>query len=51
MKELYEGIWEMHCSDENLTNDRIAEMMDCPIDWVESALKQHYDNLAERNGH
>lgn len=51
MKILYEDIWEMHCSDETLTNDRIAEMLDCPMSWVESVLKERYDNLSERSGH
>lgn len=51
MKNLYEDIWEMHCSDPMMDNLRIAEMLDCPLDMVESALKDHYDKLAERNGH
>ena len=39
MKNLYEDIWEMHMSDKTMSNARIAEYLDCPMDWVDSALK------------
>ena len=29
----------MHMSDKNMSNARIAEYLDCPMDWVDSALK------------
>ena len=38
MKILYEEIWQLHMSDKNMSNARIAEYLDCPMDWVESAL-------------
>lgn len=50
MKNLYEDIWEAHCMNENLTYDEIAELLNCPVSYVESAIVQHYDYIAERNG-
>ena len=47
MKNLYEEIWQLHMSDKNMSNARIAEYLDCPMDWVESALKD--DNQSELN--
>jgi hypothetical protein len=40
MKNLYEDIWEMHMSDKNMSNARIAEYLDCPMDWVDSVLSE-----------
>jgi len=38
MKILYEDIWQLHTSDPKMSNARIAEYLDCPMDWVDSAL-------------
>jgi hypothetical protein len=50
MKVLYEDIWELHCSDPLLDNEQIADRLDCPVGWVDSVLKECYDNLSERSG-
>ncbi len=43
MKILYEEIWQLHMSDLSMTNARIAEYLDCPMDWVDSALADRTD--------
>jgi len=37
MKELYEHIWELHV-EAGMDVGQISKLLNCPIDWVESAL-------------